>query len=99
MYRNKKTQVAVEKEVTSAIPKSRVRDRIMQTAIDLFYRLGIRAVGVDAIANGAGTNKTSFYRNFASKDELVVEYLRGEERDRWRRPCPMHGPSSAAERK
>jgi AcrR family transcriptional regulator len=85
MYRPKKTQVAVEKEVISAIPKSRVRDRIMQTATDLFYRLGIRGVGVDAIATGAGTNKMSFYRNFASKDELVVEYLRGEERDRWRR--------------
>jgi AcrR family transcriptional regulator len=49
----------------------------MQTASDLFYRRGIRAVGVDTIANEAGTNKMSFYRNFASKDELVAEYLRG----------------------
>jgi AcrR family transcriptional regulator len=44
----------------------------MQTASDLFYRRGIRAVGVDTIANEAGTNKMSFYRSFASKDELVA---------------------------
>jgi len=64
-------------------PKLRVRDRIMQTARALFYCRGIRAVGVDTIANEAGTNKMSFYRNFASKDDLVAEYLRGEERDGW----------------
>jgi AcrR family transcriptional regulator len=62
------------------VTKSRVRDRIMKTASDLFYRYGIHAVGVDAIASEAGSNKMSFYRNFASKDELVAEYLRAEER-------------------
>jgi AcrR family transcriptional regulator len=64
-------------------PKSRVRDRIFRTACDLFYRHGIRAVGVDAIATEAGTNKMSFYRNFGSKDELVAEYLREEMREGW----------------
>jgi len=83
MNRPKKTQVLVEEGVISAAPKSRVRDRIMQTAADLFYRHGIRAVGVDTIACEAGTNKMSFYRNFASKDDLVAEYLRGEEREGW----------------
>ncbi len=77
----KKSQVAVKEEVISSAPKTRVRDRIMQTASDLFYRHGIHAVGVDSIANEAGTNKMSFYRNFASKDELVAEYLRSEERE------------------
>src|ERR1700684_1569734 len=56
----------------------------MQTANPLFYARGVRAVGVDAIAREAGTNKMSFYRSFASKDELVAEYLRGEERVGWR---------------
>jgi AcrR family transcriptional regulator len=81
MNRAKTTQVAVEEEIISSAPKARVRDRIMKTASDLFYRYGIHAVGVDTIATEAGTNKMSFYRNFTSKDELVAEYLRGEERE------------------
>ena len=83
MGQSKKAQVAVEKGVISERPKLRVRDRIMQTASDLFYCRGIRAVGVDTIASEAGTNKMSFYRSFASKDELVAEYLRAEEREGW----------------
>jgi len=59
--------------------KPRVRDRIFETACDLFYRHGIRAVGVDAIASEAGTNKMSFYRAFPSKDALVAEYLRDQQ--------------------
>ena len=81
MNRAKSTQAPVEEEIISSVPKERVRDRIMKTASDLFYRHGIHAVGVDTIATEAGTNKMSFYRNFASKDELVAEYLRSEERE------------------
>jgi AcrR family transcriptional regulator len=83
MTRPKQMQVPVEEEVIPLVPKLRVRDRIMKTATDLFYRQGIHAVGVDTIASEAGTNKMSFYRNFASKDELVAEYLRGVEREGW----------------
>ena len=52
------------------------RARILAAAAGLFYRHGIRAVGVDAIAESAATNKMTLYRHFASKDELVAEYLR-----------------------
>src|SRR5262245_64735340 len=52
------------------------RQRILSAAAELFYRHGIRAVGVEAIAEAAGTNKMTLYRHFASKDELVAEYLR-----------------------
>jgi AcrR family transcriptional regulator len=52
------------------------RERIVAAACDLFYRHGIRAVGVDAIAEVAGTNKMTLYRHFSSKDELVAECLR-----------------------
>jgi AcrR family transcriptional regulator len=52
------------------------RDRILAAAGELFYRHGIRAVGVEAIAEAARTNKMTLYRHFASKDELVAEYLR-----------------------
>lgn len=63
--------------------KSRVRDRIFETACELFYRHGIHGVGVDVIAAEAGSNKMSFYRSFASKDALVTEYLREQEREFW----------------
>lgn len=52
------------------------RERILAVAAELFYRQGIRAVGVDAIAEAAGTNKMTLYRHFSSKDALVAEYLR-----------------------
>lgn len=52
------------------------RERILQVASDLFYRHGIRAVGVEAIAEAAETNKMTLYRHFPSKDVLVAEYLR-----------------------
>jgi AcrR family transcriptional regulator len=42
----------------------------------LFYERGVRAVGVDEIAEAAGTNKMTLYRHFASKDLLVAECLR-----------------------
>ena len=83
MSPSKSSQVVVAKENLSEHPKPRVRDRIFETACELFYRHGIRAVGVDTIAAEAGTNKMSFYRCFPSKDELVAEYLRAEERNGW----------------
>ena len=52
------------------------KDRILSVARDLFYERGVRAVGVDEIAEAAGTNKMTLYRHFASKDLLVAECLR-----------------------
>src|SRR5438128_11485876 len=60
----------------SANAQTPPRERILAAASDLFYRNGIRAVGVEAIAEAAGTNKMTLYRHFMSKDELVAEYLR-----------------------
>src|SRR5215208_4148563 len=60
----------------SANAQTPPRERILAAASDLFYRYGIRAVGVEAIAEAAGSNKMTLYRHFASKDELVAEYLR-----------------------
>jgi AcrR family transcriptional regulator len=51
------------------------RERILSAASDLFYRHGIRAVGVETIAEEAETNKMTLYRHFSSKDELVAQYL------------------------
>ncbi len=60
-------------------------DRIRQTARDLFYREGIRAVGVDEIVAKAGVTKPSLYRSFSSKDELAAAYLRDYDVEFWAR--------------
>jgi AcrR family transcriptional regulator len=62
------------------------RERILAAARELFYRQGIRAVGVEAVAEAAGTNKMTLYRHFSSKDELIAECLRAFAKDaeaRW----------------
>jgi len=59
------------------------RERVFQTAAELFYRKGIRAVGVETIAAEANTTKMSLYRNFPSKDILVAEWLRDHDTHFW----------------
>ena len=64
---------------------ARAADRIRETARDLFYREGIRAIGVDEIVNRAGVTKPSLYRSFASKDELAAAYLKDYDEAFWER--------------
>lgn len=59
------------------------RKRIFSTAAELFYRRGIRAVGVETIAARASTTKMSLYRSFPSKDDLVAEWLRDHDVRFW----------------
>lgn len=63
---------------------TRARDRLMQAAEKLFYAEGIHAVGVERLLAVSGVGRASFYRHFASKDDLVVAMLR-EHGDRWLR--------------
>lgn len=63
-----------KKPVRHTIP---LRERILVAAGDLFHKQGIRGVGVEAIAEAAQTNKMTLYRYFASKDELITEWVRG----------------------
>lgn len=60
-----------------------VRERILATASDLFYRRGVRAVGVDLVVDAAGVAKTSLYRHFRTKDDLVAAFLRREDENFW----------------
>src|SRR5579859_6159649 len=60
------------------------RDKVFAAASDLFYRKGIRAVGVEEIVKQAGVAKISLYRNFASKDDLIVAYLENRNAEFWR---------------
>lgn len=65
------------------------RERLLETAYDLFCRKGLRAVGIDRIVAEAGVAKTSLYRHFRSKDELVVAVLALRE-ERWTRGWLEH---------
>lgn len=68
---------SVALETTSPVdPSLPPRERILAAARDLFYRYGLHSVGVDAIAEAAGTNKMTLYRHFVSKDQLIAECMR-----------------------
>ena len=53
-----------------------LRQRVLDTAAKLFYRDGVRAVGVDRIASESGVAKMTLYYHFGSKDDLVAAWLR-----------------------
>src|SRR5215207_2263802 len=63
---------------------SDARERILDTAYELFSRNGIRAVGVDAIIQRSGVARMTLYRHFGSKDALVLAFLERREQ-RWTR--------------
>src|SRR6185295_10175921 len=63
-----------------AVPKN-ARDRLINTAIDLFYTHGFHVVGLDRILDETGVTKTTFYKHFDSKDDLVVAAIK--RRDEW----------------
>ncbi|QBM29832.1 putative HTH-type transcriptional regulator YxaF [Hydrogenophaga pseudoflava] len=60
-----------------------VRERILDTASRLFYERGVRAVGVDLVVLEAAVAKTSLYRYFPTKDDLIVAFLEREDLDFW----------------
>jgi len=60
-----------------------VRDRILRTAAELFYKRGVQNVGVDQVVAEAGVAKMSLYKHFGSKDALVEAGLRHQS-ETWR---------------
>ena len=67
----------------AAEPPLDVRDRILDTASRLFYERGVRAVGVDLVVLEAVVAKTSLYRYFPTKDDLIVAFLEREDLEFW----------------
>lgn len=63
---------------------SAARERILDAAYELFARNGVRAVGIDRIIEEAGVAKTTLYRHFPSKADLVLAFLDLREQ-RWTR--------------
>lgn len=67
---------------TRSVAKN-ARDRLLDTAIDLFYTHGFNAVGLDRILAETGVTKTTFYKHFESREDLMVAAV--ERRDAWER--------------
>jgi AcrR family transcriptional regulator len=77
-----------------------VRDKILETASELFYKRGVRAVGVDLVVEKAGVAKTSLYRHFGTKDDLIAAFLDREDQDfwsAWDRVAEQHADDAKAE--
>lgn len=79
------TKPARVKSVTELLgvppPPKTGRERLIATAVELFYRNGFGAIGIDRIIEAAGVTKTTFYKHFESKDDLVIAAVR--RRDEW----------------
>lgn len=65
------------------LPAPEAQAQILEAVDDLFYREGARAVGVDAVVKRAGVNKMCLYRQFESKDALLMHYLERREATFW----------------
>src|SRR5215210_8264988 len=63
-------------EAAVAVP---ARQRILDSAYELFSRRGVRAVGVDEVIKSASVAKATLYRHFRSKDDLVLAFLQQRE--------------------
>jgi AcrR family transcriptional regulator len=72
------TAMVSREDVTSA-----VREKFLSIARELFYQEGIRAVGVDTIVERSGASKTSLYRWFPTKDDLIAAFLEKENAEFW----------------
>ena len=59
---------------------SAARQRLLETASELFYREGIRSIGVDTIVERSGVGKATLYRHFPTKDDLIAAYIEQEDR-------------------
>jgi AcrR family transcriptional regulator len=66
-------------QAVATVPASAARQRILDSAYELFSRRGVRAVGVDEVISRASVAKATLYRHFASKDALVLAFLQQRE--------------------
>lgn len=49
------------------------REKLLHAALELFYVHGFHAIGIDRIIETVGVTKTTFYKHFESRDDLILE--------------------------
>ena len=59
------------------------RERLIQAAVELFYQQGVRAIGIETVLVRSGVSKSSLYRTFASKEELIAAFAEEQNRRYW----------------
>jgi AcrR family transcriptional regulator len=70
----------VSERIAAAEPtQPRARERILDSAYELFSKRGVRAVGIDEVIERADVAKATLYRHFRTKDELVLAFLEQRE--------------------
>jgi AcrR family transcriptional regulator len=76
-----KMTYAAGKKASAARPKKResARERVLTASYELFRRQGTSSVGIDAVVKFSGVAKTSLYRHFHSKQELIAAFLERRE--------------------
>ena len=52
------------------------RDELVRKALEIFYREGFHAAGMDLLAAETGISKTTMFKHFSSKEELILAVLR-----------------------
>ncbi|MBV8465584.1 MAG: TetR/AcrR family transcriptional regulator [Burkholderiales bacterium] len=67
----------------STVHGPEAQEQILEAVDELFYREGSRAVGVDAVAKRARLNKMALYRQFQSKEGLLLHYLDRNDKRFW----------------
>jgi AcrR family transcriptional regulator len=67
-------------DVRTTIRSSPARARLLAVADDLFYGVGITATGIDRLIAEAQVTKATFYKQYGSKDALILEYVAGRDR-------------------
>ncbi len=72
-------EISADEVVVVIVDPESGRERVMRAAYHLFSRQGTRTVGVDAVIGEAGVAKMTLYRNFASKDDLILAFLERRE--------------------
>ena len=72
-----------ESKAVSSPRRSRSREHALETAARLFYAQGVRAVGMEQIVGASGIAKTTIYRHFPSKDDLISAFLEREDEAFW----------------